>query len=394
MMMRKKDEHMPLVSIVVLTYLQRHILNECVDLILEQDYPNIEIVVCDDSSADFDCDEVRDYLAQHKKDNVSNIVVYKHKHNVGTVMNAQKGVELSSGSFFKLHAGDDMLYQKDSISRAMKYFDDSQTMIIAGLARACQHDGTLTDHYYPSYEARRLMKAADAYHQFEMMGTQSWGEYINAPSVYWRRDFFNQMGGFDPRYKYTEDWPMWIKITKSGTKITIVDEIFTVYRYGGISNDQSTLNLDIGKQHYEECVRMLKDEVLPVFKTNTMRKKIFRCKHCIRILEIRRETEGIWENWNTLEKIYWRLKNIPFLLTAWAYRKRKHGLTINKKKIAAVAVLFLILYAFHVRAYPLGEIDAVWAKAFFVVVAWLVFQVRLTICMRIINKVLDLQKRN
>lgn len=62
MMMRKKDEHMPLVSIVVLTYLQRHILNECVDLILEQDYPNIEIVVCDDSSADFDCDEVRDYL--------------------------------------------------------------------------------------------------------------------------------------------------------------------------------------------------------------------------------------------------------------------------------------------------------------------------------------------
>lgn len=193
-MKNEASKQIPLVSIIVLTYLQRHILNDCIDSILSQDYPNIELIICDDCSADFDCDEVYQYIEQNKKSNISNIVIYKHADNVGTVMNAQKGVELSSGEFFKLHAGDDMLYEDDSISRAMKYFQEPQTMIIAGISRACQHDGTLTDHYYPAYEARVSMMNADAYRQFEMMGTQSWGEYINAPAVYWRRKLFDQMG--------------------------------------------------------------------------------------------------------------------------------------------------------------------------------------------------------
>lgn len=77
-MKNEASKQIPLVSIIVLTYLQRHILNDCIDSILSQDYPNIELIICDDCSADFDCDEVYQYIEQNKKSNISNIVIYNH----------------------------------------------------------------------------------------------------------------------------------------------------------------------------------------------------------------------------------------------------------------------------------------------------------------------------
>ena len=71
----------PLFSIVVLTYLQRHLLNDCLDSVFEQDYPNIELVVCDDCSADFDPEEVRAYIDEHKEENIKKVTVYKQPQN-------------------------------------------------------------------------------------------------------------------------------------------------------------------------------------------------------------------------------------------------------------------------------------------------------------------------
>lgn len=391
-MKNEASKQIPLVSIIVLTYLQRHILNDCIDSILSQDYPNIELIICDDCSADFDCDEVYQYIEQNKKSNISNIVIYKHADNVGTVMNAQKGVELSSGEFFKLHAGDDMLYEDDSISRAMKYFQEPQTMIIAGISRACQHDGTLTDHYYPAYEARVSMMNADAYRQFEMMGTQSWGEYINAPAVYWRRKLFDQMGGFDLQYKYTEDWPMWLKITKSGIRITVVDEIFTVYRYGGISNDQSVLNLDIGKMHYMDCIHVLREQVLPVFVQAGNKKKITRCRHAIKCIEVRKETEGEWANWSAIRRIIWRIKNRKFLFVSWAYRKRKYGITLPKKKLGLLLGGLIILYKLNINTVPFYVSNIVWSYFFFAVMLYTILQIGIWGLVKIMNVILDIKR--
>ena len=49
-------------SIVVLSYKNGGMLLETIDSILNQDYPSIEIVICDDASPDFDSSRLKQYI--------------------------------------------------------------------------------------------------------------------------------------------------------------------------------------------------------------------------------------------------------------------------------------------------------------------------------------------
>lgn len=387
----------PLFSVIVLTYLQRHLLEDCIKSILKQDYPNIELIICDDYSSDFNCNEVEkfisNYIEENKVDNISNVIVYKQEKNVGTTVNAQKGVELSSGIYFKLHAGDDMLYGEDALTKIYRQFSKPDVKIVACRSVACMHDGEMTEHYYPSGEAIINMKKADAYGQFELISSQAWGEYINAPAVFWKRELFDEIGGFDLSYKYTEDWPTWIKITLSGQKITILDTITTIYRYGGISNQFSSINLTLGKQHYQECVRMFEDMVIPVFKKSGQKKKIVRCEQCIRAIKARIEIEGEWSSWSLTRQILWRIKNIKLLQLSWLYRKRKHGIVVNRKPQIMIMVICLLLCYFNVEIFPDIPIDNLCTILFLVAFIWLLIQECFNIGIKMMNFALNFLRR-
>lgn len=361
----------PLFSVIVLTYMQRHLLDACIDSILMQDYPNIEIVISDDCSADFDVDEVRNYITKKKRRNIKNLVVVKQLKNVGTSKNAITGIQLSSGDFFKLHAGDDMLYAKTTLRAMASHLKYPSVNIVSARSQACQHDGTMTEDYYPAHSAVESMMDANAYEQFTMMATQSWGQYVNAPAVFWRRDFYEKIGGFDPKYKYTEDWPMWLKITKAGYRITAVDESTTIYRYGGISNDQSDVNEVLGKEHYDECIRMLKEEALPVFEQEHQKVKILRCKQAIWCIQARIIYETQWKHWPVLKKVIWKCRNAKQLLLAWAYRRKTWGTSISIRKEAIAALGMGVIYHFHMRIWPSVDSDAIWAVLFFAILCFL-----------------------
>lgn len=384
----------PLFSVIVLTFQQRHLLEDCIDSILQQTYPNIELVICDDCSADFDEEEVRRYIDANKEDNIKNVIVYKQPFNVGTTENAQKGVELSSGKYFKLHAGDDMLYNETVLEKMAEKLRDKTVHLLAGRSIACQHDGTMTDHYYPSIQAVTEMINGDARRQFELMGTQSWGEYINAPAVFWKRSFFDEIGGFDLRYKYTEDWPMWLKITGAGYRITMIEELTTIYRYGGISNDASTMNLTLGKKHYEESIDALESYALKKFEAEGNRKKIMRCRQSIRCLKARIETEGEWDSWSGAEKMAWRFRNIRFLLVSWIYRKRMYGIDLPCQNLYTLLGVCLVMFALHVQVWPGIVLDQIWARGFMMLLLCVVLRKGTVKGINMLNGILNARRNH
>ena len=383
----------PLFSVIVLTYMQRHLLDACINSILEQDYPNIEIVISDDCSADFDPDEVRRCIQSKRGPNIKNVVVVKQPQNVGTSQNARSGVQLSTGTYFKLHAGDDMLYSNDTLTMMEYHLKIPNVNIVAARSRACQHDGTMTGDCYPADQAIEKMMDANAREQFTMMATQSWGEYVNAPAVFWKRTFYEAMGGFDPKYKYTEDWPMWLKITKAGHRITAVNEITTIYRYGGISNDQSDVNVSLGKEHYEECIRMLEEEALPVFEQGNQKLKIMRCKQSIWCIRARITYETQWKNWPVLKKAAWKCRNAKQLLLAWAYRRRTWGTSLSIRNEGIATLGMGLIYHFHLRIWPTLDCDMLWAALFFGILGVLALKTVLLLSVKCALKMVLLTKR-
>lgn len=348
-----QKRELPLVSIIVLTYNQQYLLKDCLTSILNQNYPNLELIVCDDASADFDIEETTKLIEKLKKNNLKNYIVYKQPENVGTTKNAAKGIELSSGEIFKLHAGDDMLYKPGVVSRVVRMFmDDENIRLLAGRSVACMHDGRLTDHYYPSVQAIEKMRKANCEAQFKLMSTQAWGEYINAPAVFWTRELYDEIGGFDLQYRYTEDWPTWLKITGKGIKISSVMDVFTIYRYGGISNSASRINTILGTQHYKECIHMLQTVSIPVLKEKKDWKNLKKCEHCIQALEARIVCETKWDHMSRLERLTWKITNVPFLLRSKFYRKGASGFAVSMDYFLILLLLLLCMVFYFIQYYP------------------------------------------
>lgn len=382
----------PLFSVIVLTYLQRHYLEECLDSIFRQTYPNIELIVCDDCSADFRTDEVLAYIRENQSENISSVTVFRQPKNVGPVQNALTGVSLASGVFLKLHAGDDLLCET-ALERAENFFQNTGAGVIAFHSRACQPDGSMTDHDYPAPRDWNCVIHADAGTQFNLLATQGAQVYFHEPALFWRRSVYDEVGGLDPEFRYVTDWPLLLRATGAGHRVMTVNEPLVIFRYGGIMNRDSAANLDFRVEYYRECIAILKKYGLARFEAAGLRKKVLRCKHAIACLENRIVWERQWGGWTLGRQLCWRVKNARFLLLARLYRLRYEKPSIPHARPALLAmVISLALYVFQAQL-P-GEFSPfLWSLLFFAAAAWLLVQAAVVLCLRLFNLILNLLGR-
>lgn len=391
---RGSSDTVPLFSVIVLTYLQRHLLNDCLNSIFAQTYPNIELVVCDDCSADFDEEEVRAYIGARKGENIRRVVVRKQAKNVGIAQNAQAGVELSTGTFFKLHSGDDLLYDEAVLKKAANHLSAPDVKVIAARSVARQYDGALTEHYYPVEYARNCVLNADAQTQFNLLATQGWQDYFHAPAMFWKRSFFDALGGFDPNYRYEADWHLLLKATASGQRITTVDDIAVIFRYGGPFTSGDPADQPLKNEYYRECARVLRQYGLARFEAAGDRKKVIRCKQAIRCLENRIVAESDWGGWSVWQQLLWRVKNLDFLLLSWLYRKRQQGASLTHVKgPVLVMVLCMVFYIFGVELIPGRSSAFLWSALFFAMALWLLLKIAGVCCLKLMRVLLSVRGR-
>lgn len=373
----KRSKQPPLITIALVTFRQRHLLNASLKSIFSQDYPNIELVICDDASCDFDIDEVSLYIENNKSDNIKNVIVYKHPHNVGTVQNCQKAFELSSGIYLKLQAGDDMFASDTAVSSMVEIFEREHVNLIFSRARGCQYDGQLTDNLYPSDTAFNMARQADPEELFELISTRCWGIFVNAPAVFWRRAFLEKMGGFDLNYQYTEDWPMWLKVCASGERPRYVDQVTVLYRYGGISNNQPIQNARLAEKHYKESARMLRELALPRLREKHSKWACMKCIQAAKSIEERATYEAHWADWNLLERICWKVKNIPFFLLSFVIQAVRDGIHIPVTNVTLGCFVILLLHYWNVSLYPTWNSRAIWAILLTILLAILIMKLLL-----------------
>ncbi len=93
----------PLVSIVMATYNGARFLREQLDSIVNQTYPNIEVIIVDDRSTDDTVAILNEYAAKH-----SNIKVYVNHVNLGYVKNFEKGMLLATADYISPCDQDDI----------------------------------------------------------------------------------------------------------------------------------------------------------------------------------------------------------------------------------------------------------------------------------------------
>ena len=183
----------PKVSVLIICYNFRDFIAESIQSVLDQDYPNLEIVVTDDASTDGSQDII---LSLAKKD--FRIVPVLSEKNKGLSGNWNQGAERCTGEYVALLSGDDLMLPR-KISRQVEYLKSNPKYSL------CTHDMEVFD----SKSGKRLYFFGDKFRMkpggIELILATNWffqKEIKSIPSSFLARTDFFLAHQFDPRLSF------------------------------------------------------------------------------------------------------------------------------------------------------------------------------------------------
>lgn len=219
----------PLVSVGIITYNSASTIIETLNSIASQTYKNIEIIISDDCSTDDTVNICREW-ATINRSRFARTEILETQSNKGISSNCNKVILHSKGEWVKLIAGDDLLC-KDCIEKYINFVSlksDDLNVVFSRIQSFSDIEGRrIKGNIIPKSNIIDLFNNASSKQQLLLLLDND--SILPAPSVFFRTSFI-QNHLYDEKYKYEEDYPMWISLTKMGEKLEIMDSLTVNYR--------------------------------------------------------------------------------------------------------------------------------------------------------------------
>ena len=238
-MTEEMNNRHPLVSIIVVTYNAEKTVVETLDSAISQNYDNLEIIISDDSSKDHTVSVIRTWLEEARKQFNGNITLLTSETNQGVCRNFNKAIKQSSGLYIKIIAGDDILFPNCCEDYVRFVTGNPLAQFVTSYVKVYNEEFKEDNCVYSSSNRRKMAifdKPAEV--QLKYMAYKI---FVSAPTMFFSRELYDRVGGFDERYKY-EDHPFYISILEAGEKIYLLPKETVGYRiHQSIFNSSSKL---------------------------------------------------------------------------------------------------------------------------------------------------------
>ncbi len=234
----KVESNNPLVSIVVITYNSSKYVIETLESAKSQTYQNIELIISDDSSIDNTVKNCQQWIEKNREWFIR-IELITIPENTGVSANCNRGIKAAHGEWLKLIAGDDVLLP-NCISDNIQYtWENKDAHIIFSQAKVYKNEFKKEWHQkdlpakFPNNLMHPLFTAED---QFKILILSDRITYT--PSYFCNKQAILKVGGFDEINRLVEDYPMWLKLTKSGERLYYFHKPTVAYRsHPGATNN-------------------------------------------------------------------------------------------------------------------------------------------------------------
>ena len=193
----------PLVSVICLCYNHRSYVREAIESVLQQTYPNVELIVVDDASTDSSVSEIQMLLNAYPV-----IRFLSLPQNVGNCKAFNQGWLLSKGEYIIDLAADDVLMPTRIEEGIMAFkglpdaygvnFSDAEWIGARG-EHLYMHSDRFPHHTIPQGDVYQSL--IDRY-------------FICSPSMMIKRTVMDDLGGYDERLTY-EDFDFWIRSARN-----------------------------------------------------------------------------------------------------------------------------------------------------------------------------------
>ena len=200
------QKNAPLVSVIIPAYNHENYVTQCLDSVLDEEYPNKEIVVINDGSTDRTLQRIEEWARNHAE--VISVTI-RSQPNKGISAAFNHALTLVKGDFIVPIASDDMLLS-GGIRQRINYlcehpdllavFGDCITIDESGrkIHESCLRDFHHTDTRW--YET--LTKTA-------LRVIWRWG--IPGPVLLARKTLYQTIGGYDEERR-VEDWDIFLRM--------------------------------------------------------------------------------------------------------------------------------------------------------------------------------------
>lgn len=210
-------DFLPLVTIITVVYNNDLYLEETINSVINQSYPNLEYIIIDGGSTDQTLDIIRRYQDR--------IDYWLSESDRGLYDAMNKGIALATGEIIGILNSDDLYYETTTVAKIVKAYQAvQQPCIIYGslykfaeqYSTVSLHRGDLSDRAF-----------------------QTTNILINHPTCFVHNTLYKNFGGFNPEYEVGADRELMMRFHSHAATFINLNQAIAKFRLGGITSNQS-----------------------------------------------------------------------------------------------------------------------------------------------------------
>jgi alpha-1,3-rhamnosyltransferase len=206
--LEQKDKIAPLVSVLLPSYNHVKFVEQAVLSILNQSYPNIELLVIDDGSTDGSHEILENLSKKHG-------FFYQHQENMGVIKTLERLSSLAKGKYISFFSSDD-LSEPEKIEKLVSYLEKNPDFsMVYSKIRIIDANNNLVKLVQEPYKEGMIFKDL-------LMGNF----FINGLGAIIKTEAYRNFSRFDC---YIDDYQLWLSVAKKH-KIGFVDDFLASYR--------------------------------------------------------------------------------------------------------------------------------------------------------------------
>ncbi|MFM5782857.1 glycosyltransferase family 2 protein [Aeromonas caviae] len=213
------------VTVAVITYNSAETVLDTLNSIASQTYgqENIELIISDDGSKDRTVMLIEEWLLENSSGFFC-VKFFANEVNGGISKNCNIAWRAATSEWIKTIAGDDLLVENALTTYMEEVEGNSELKCVFSRVRKFTKDHECEVHL--DKKMKRFF-ASSAEKQYRRLIISN---IIYAPTSFINRNVLNEVGYANERYRLIEDLPLWLKLSKSGYRLNIIDAPLVKYR--------------------------------------------------------------------------------------------------------------------------------------------------------------------
>lgn len=206
-----------LVSVVITTYKREPaMLERAVNSVFNQTYPNIEVIVVDDSPSEYVYRKKISQLINGMADNGYNIKYVPHEKNMGACAARNTGMNIAKGIYIAFLDDDDE-WLSEKIEKQVQVMKRTDVALVY-CGSICQNDDT-----------GKVIRKKTKFCRGDVFNKLLYSNFIESTSFpLIKLKYLKKIGGFDTLMESSQDYDVWLRIAKD-YEVDFVDEPLVIY---------------------------------------------------------------------------------------------------------------------------------------------------------------------